>query len=251
MRTGWGFILRHTQAQHRRKIDKVLRREKKGCNVSRWRNNGGWNKTHGTVEKVPRIDSYEAGSIEGWGTLFAYRGNGLHLVLDCLRDIEYTPDRDIESVEVWHPKEGWSRTIELSRKANGYGGDQAFFLCPACGRRVRYLYQVGATFLCRKCAELNYRSQQETRSGSMFFYNQGCALVEKHLDTWPRMRPDSFAFCDWVPDRPRYMHQTTYRRYLARFLRYRRQHEARELEDLRRILGPREWGKVLQIQNEG
>jgi len=37
----------------------------------RWRSNGGWNKSHGTVEATPRIDSFEAGSVKGWGTLYA------------------------------------------------------------------------------------------------------------------------------------------------------------------------------------
>lgn len=238
------------KAQIKHKIDKVLRHKKEGASMFRWNNNGGWNKSHGTVEKTPRIDSYEAGAVEGWGCLFAYADKGLPQVLECCRDIEYAPDRDIETVEVWHPKEGWSQTIELSRKENGFGGSQAFFLCPACGERRRYLYCVGATFLCRKCAQLNYRSQQETRSGSMYWYDKGVALVDKHLDRWPRVRPDGFAFCDWVPERPRYMHQSTYVRYLRRFLRYRQQHEARELEDLRRILGPREWGRLLQLQYE-
>lgn len=127
--------------------------------------------------------------------------------------------------------------IKLSRKRNGYGGEQLFFLCPACGRRIRYLYLTGKTFLCRKCSRLNYQSQQETQSDSMYYYHKGVSLVEKHLDTWPRVRPDGFTFCDWVPDRPRYMHQTKYRRYLARFLRYRRQHEARQLADLRKLIG--------------
>lgn len=207
--------------------------------MSRWRHHGGWNKSHGTVEKTPRIDSYEAGTVEGLGCLFGYADKGMPLVLDCERYIDYGPDpeADREIVEVWHTKEGWSQTLELSRKANGYGGSQAFFLCPGCGRRVRYLYLTGATFLCRKCSRLNYRSQQETRSDCMYYYHKGVALVEKHMDTWPRVRPDGFGFCDWVPDRPRYMHRTTYRRFLARFLWYRRQHEARQLEELRRLIG--------------
>lgn len=202
----------------------------------RWRNNGGWNRSHGTIEKVPRIDSYEAGSIEGWGHLFADRDKGLPLVLECCREVEYMPDGERETVELWHPKDGWSQTLELSRKVNGYGGDQAFFLCPACGGRVRYLYQVGATFLCRKCSRLNYRSQQETRSGTLYWYDKGIALVEKHLDTWPRVRPDGFEFCAWIPERPRYMHQTTYRRYLRRFAKYQQHHQIREMEDMMRIL---------------
>lgn len=202
----------------------------------RWKNNGGWNKTHGTVERVPRIDSYEAGSIEGWGTMFGYTDKGIPLVFDCAREIEYLPDRDRETVTLWHPKDGWSQTLELSRKRNGYGGSQAFFLCPACGERRRYLYQVGAAFLCRKCSRLNYRSQQETRSGTMYWYDQGVALVEKHLDTWPRVRPDGFSFCAWIPERPRYMHQTTYRKYLRRFAKYQHRHQIKELEDMAKIL---------------
>ena len=204
--------------------------------MSRWRNNGGWNKRCGTVEETPRIDSYEAGTVWGWGCLFAYADKGVSLVLDCDHFTDYGPETDREFVELYHPKEEWSQTLELSRKSNGYGGDQAFFLCPACGARRRYLYLTGATFLCRKCAQVNYKSQQETRSDSMYYYDKGVALAEKHPDTWPRVRPDGFSFCNWVPDRPRYMHETTYRRYLARFLRYRRQHEARQMEDMARLL---------------
>lgn len=205
--------------------------------MSRWRNNGGWNKSHGTVEKTPRVDSFEAGEIGGWGTLFGYAGGSIPLVLDCNRRMEHGPGPGVrrEYVEVWH--NGRSQTLELSHKENGFGGSQTFFLCPACGERRRYLYLAGVVFLCRKCAQVNYKSQQETKSDSMYYYDKGMALVEKHLDRWPLVRPDGFSFCDWVPDRPRYMHQTTYRRYLARFLRYRRKHADREMADMLRLIG--------------
>lgn len=199
------------------------------------RNNGGWNRRCGQIEKTPRIDSFEAGALDGWDTLFA-SGNGRMAALDGYRYIEYTPQEEREFVEIWHPQEGWSETLTLSRKANGFGGSQPFFLCPACGERRRYLYLTGATFLCRRCAELNYKSQQETRSGSMYYYGKGMELAEKHLDAWPRVRPDGFAFCDWVPDRPRYMHRAAYRRYLARFMRYRKKHADRQIADMLRLL---------------
>lgn len=205
--------------------------------MSRWRNNGGWNKSHGTVETIPRVDSFEAGAVGYDGVLFGYTDKGPRLMLDCYRDIIYAPDREIETVEIWHPKDGWSETIELSRKRNGFGGSQAFFLCPACGGRVRYLYQVGATFLCRKCAQLNYKSQQATRSGCMYYYDKGMTLVEKHLDTWPRVHPDGSSFCRWLPERPRYMHQSTYRRHLIRFLRYQKKHADRQMVDMMKLLG--------------
>ena len=201
--------------------------------MSRWRNNGGWNKTHGTVEKTPRIDSFEAG--DGWGTLFGYADGGIPLVLDCLHNTGYELDGKWENLEVWNSKAGWTKTIELSRKRNGFGGSQPFFLCPACGERVRYLYLTGGVFLCRKCSGLNYRSQQETRSDSMYYYDKGMGLVEKHLEP-PPFLIDGFVFCRWIPDRPRYMHQTTYRRYLRRFAKYRDQHQRRQLEDMARLL---------------
>ena len=197
--------------------------------MSRWRNNGGWNKTHGTVEKTPRIDSFEVAEVGGRGTVFTHQ-DGKAIILDC--DHWQGPDREV--VELYAGK--WAQTLELSQKANGYGGSQTFFLCPACGRRVRYLYLTGVAFQCRKCSRLNYRSQQETQSGSMYFYDKGMDFVEKHLDRWPRVRLDGFSFCDWVPDRPRYMHQTTYRRYMRRFLRYRKKHTDRQIEDIQRIL---------------
>lgn len=203
--------------------------------MSRWRNNGGWNKSHGTVEKTPRVDSFGAGEIDGWGTLFGYADGGIPLVLDCCHNTGCAPDGKWENLEVWNSKTGWSQTLELSRKENGFGGSQTFFLCPSCGRRVRYLYQVGAALLCRKCSMLNYRSQQETRSDSMYYYDKGMGLVEKHLEP-PPFLIDGFGFCRWIPDRPRYMHQTTYRRYLRRFAKYQDQHQRRQLEDMARLL---------------
>lgn len=203
--------------------------------MSRWRNNGGWNKRCGTVEKTPRIDCFDSAISEGGGTLFVC-ADGITRLIDCDHYTEYgpRPEEDREIVELW--KGEWSQALELSRKENGFGGSQPFFLCPACGERRRFLYLTRAGFLCRKCSRLNYRSQQETRSGSMYFYHKGIDLAEKHLDTWPKVRPDGFSFCAWVPERPRYMHQTTYRRYLQRFAKYQDQHQRRQLEDMARML---------------
>ena len=200
--------------------------------MSRWRNNGGWNRRCGTVEKTPRIDSFDTALSGGGGALFVCT-DGSATLIDFDRFIDYGPETDREIVELW--KGEWNQTLELSRKANGYGGSQAFFLGPACGERRRYLYLTGGVFLCRKCAQVNYRSQQETRSDSMYFYDKGVALVEKHLEP-PPFHIDGFGFARWIPERPRYMHQSTYRRHLARFLQYRRQHEARQLEDMARLL---------------
>jgi hypothetical protein len=48
-----------------------------------------------------------------------------------------------------------------------YGGQRAWFLCPAagCGRRVATLYG-GAIFACRHCYRLVYPSQRETAANT-------------------------------------------------------------------------------------
>ena len=185
---------------------------------------GGWNKSHGTVEKTPRIDSFDLALTGIWGQLW-------------WKSTEIPIYQEWDSCILMPMRKG-EQQIKLSRKPNGYGGEQIFFLCPSCGKRIRFLYFTGRDnlFKCRKCSRLNYRSQQETRSGTMYYYDKGMALVDKHLDTWSRVRPDGFTFCDWVPSRSRYMHQSTYKRYLRRFLRYKAKHIDREMADLKRIL---------------
>ena len=46
-----------------------------------------------------------------------------------------------------------------------FGGERRWFLCPVadCGRRVAILY-AGDIFACRRCQQLVYMSQQESRS---------------------------------------------------------------------------------------
>ena len=186
-----------------------------------WCNAGGRNKTHEQIEQTPRIDSFELALTHTWGGLFC---GGKYL--DIYQEEDFC--------EIIHPN-GYE--IRLSHKRNGYGCKQTFFLCPGCGKRVRFLYLTdGRGFLCRKCARLNYRSQQQTR-GSMTYYHKGFKYAEEHL-SHPPFALDGFSFCHWIPDRPRYMHNTTYRKHLKRFLRYQEQHEARTLADLMRIIGP-------------
>lgn len=89
-------------------------------------------------------------------------------------------------------------------------------------------------FSCRNCAKLNYRSQQESKD-SMRYYRKGMELVNKHL-IYSGPAPDGFEFPYFIPDRPKGMHQSTYRRYLLRFLRYREKHTSRLIRDIGRLL---------------
>ena len=192
---------------------------------------GGWNKSHEQVEQTPRIDSFELALTHAWGGLF-YGGKYLDI---------YQEETFCEIL----PPNGYK--INLSHKRNGYGGKQTFFLCPGCGQRVRYLYWRQG-FRCRKCARLNYRSQQRTKD-SMVNYDDGMKYAERHLSP-PPDSIDGFTFCGWMPERPRYMHRSTYLKHMRRFLKYRLRHEERTLSDFRRIIGPVGWSEIEKLRQE-
>lgn len=62
----------------------------------------------------------------------------------------------------WQPME---YPVRLNWTACHYGGERAWFICPAqgCGRRVALLYIGGAgIFACRHCYRLAYSCQRET-----------------------------------------------------------------------------------------
>jgi hypothetical protein len=61
-------------------------------------------------------------------------------------------------------------TVRLQWTPCNYGGQRAWWICPAagCGRRVAVLYG-GAVYACRHCQRLAYRTQRESagdRAGS-------------------------------------------------------------------------------------
>lgn len=60
--------------------------------------------------------------------------------------------------------DGW-QMVRLTAIPAYFGGQQYFWLCPACGHRVLLLYRPpGARrYLCRQCHALTYRSTQERR----------------------------------------------------------------------------------------
>lgn len=180
---------------------------------------GGRNKTHGQVEKSPRIDSFD--EIQGWGCTFC--GNEL---IDIFRS-----DKEYVAFTSSLPH-GYD--LQLSYSPNGYGGKQTFFLCPRCGGRHRYLYPTKSAFLCRKCARLNYKSQQETKD-SMRDYRKGVEYAKTRLRDFDVVDMDGFSFPAYIPDHPKGMHNSTYKRRLVRFFRYRERYTARLLADLARI----------------
>ena len=198
---------------------------------------GGDNKTHGQIERADRIDSFEAGQIEARGLLTAFR-EGKILLLDC--DRVYDLNRAL--VELSYRGSRWRVILELDRVRSGFGGCRTFWRCPRCGRRARYLYFRKPGFLCRECAKLNYRSQQRTKS-SINHYRDGMKLAREKLRWEPLIDVVPMDFPHVMPNRPRYMHEATYQRYLARFRKYQAAYQRDSLREMLAILGWNRYGK--------
>lgn len=179
-------------------------------------------KTHGTIEKCGRIDSFEAMKCDS-GECDCVISAGDTMYLDCDHVVLYKGSEIKERVCLYHPLSNWSQEIRLTRIESGFGGTRAYWLCPACGERFRYLYFKGRRFICRKCAELNYTSQQETKN-SRRNVRKGLKVAEKHLDWWPVRAVSPAEFLAMFPQKPRGMHWSTYAKHIKRFMHYQEQY---------------------------
>jgi hypothetical protein len=88
-----------------------------------------------------------------------------------------------------------------------YGGERAWFLCPArgCGRRVAILYG-GKVFACCRCYRLAYESQQE---------DGGYRAVRRTQKIRIRLG-GSGSMADHFPSKPKEMHWRTYHRFVMK-----------------------------------
>lgn len=194
---------------------------------------GGDNKTHGQIEHADRINSFESGEREDCGLLMASRdGRNLPLIYDRYTLYGQEPR---EIVELFYPGSRWHSTLELTSVPSSFGGRRFFWLCPTCGKRARYLYFKGRGFVCRDCAKLNYRSQQRTKN-SINHFRDGMRLATDKLQWRPLIDVVQMDFPYVTPDRPRYMHQATYRRYLARYRRYQEKYQQESWREMLAIL---------------
>src|ERR1051326_3705372 len=104
-----------------------------------------------------------------------------------------------------HGSDGWEQKeypVSLEWTRCNYGGERPWFRCPAlrCGRRVAILYG-GSIFACRRCHNLAYDSQSETRPGRMLIKPQA---IRVKLGGEP---------CGDFQPKPKGMHWRTYWRW--------------------------------------
>jgi hypothetical protein len=90
--------------------------------------------------------------------------------------------------------------VLIERTRLHLGGARPWFVCYKCNRRCTKLYPVGVDHWCRRCGDLQFRSQAQTRKARLR------AKAEKIRNRlW---------FENNKPIRPHYMHRATFHRHL-------------------------------------
>jgi len=112
-------------------------------------------------------------------------------------------------------------TIYFESVPNNYGGaERLYFQCPYCLCQSRFLYMKLKHFKCRKCADLNYKSQQLTKNADMVGYKMMKLIKNKFKVSGNVTLIDAIYF---KPECPKGMHRNTYYKLCMQF--YRLQYE--------------------------
>ncbi|SOC39064.1 hypothetical protein [Ureibacillus acetophenoni] len=95
-----------------------------------------------------------------------------------------------------------------------YGGVRYWFICSSCGRRSSKLYGDNIGLACRTCCNLNYYSQQHTKTDS-YYYQRKAEQVARKIDKeykYNLNRP--------FPAKPKYMKWIAYQKLWCKFKKY-------------------------------
>ena len=166
---------------------------------------GGWNRRGlPTTAEVPRLD---VNSLNKSGALIP----GCHSTSLWTRGEEEIGNISISATKdsailihgslVWDGR--WSdhrESLQVSWEHCRFGGRRPFFQCPACNRRVLYLYGF-RRYLCRNCHRLSYPSQRERESDRAQRRANRIRIQLGGEPGWQR-----------IPPRPKGMHRRTYDR---------------------------------------
>ena len=190
---------------------------------------GGLNKTH------DRVENYRFRKIDSFAFYEFLRGDKY---LHYKTEVKYPI---VGNGIIYHVKsktagfdcDGHESPLGLSRVPNIDGITmRMYFLCPECGKRVRYLYRKDVGYLCRKCAGLNYESQQ--KSGSEELIRKMRYIVEKKLEYtyWEKEYPDLFIMDLMCMPKPRYMRWAKYNRLMQELRELQLEYLKKELHSL-------------------
>jgi hypothetical protein len=90
--------------------------------------------------------------------------------------------------------------IQFDYTACNYGNQRTWLLCPHCHKRVAVVYCGGKYFHCRKCSQLNFRSQHEN-------YLERQQIKAENIR---KKLGGSASLVSYFPDKPKGMHWQTY-----------------------------------------
>lgn len=185
---------------------------------------GGHNKKRGKAENYPRIDSFMFGKIQKplYGAKISFGTTNNNIAASIFENgvrLSYSVSEDGEHIKDVNDH------IYFSYCDNNYGGKpRIYFICPYCSGRVRMIYLRNYHFMCRKCGNLNYNSQQTTKDEMMVFYKASKLLNNK------LKHKDDIAPADLTSLRvkkPKYMHYRTYYKHMKRYKQFVREYDTR------------------------
>ena len=180
-------------------------------------NSGGHNKTHKRLESFHRIDSFAFRDFIMWDKYLPFKESVKYPLVRG--DIIYYP----QSMEA-EIREGDFYTELLLSGVPGIDGlsERLYFHCPYCGRRVRYLYDYYKHYVCRKCAKLNYASQQKSGMDEIRLKME---RIAERLDyQWWRNDFDCIADVYYIP-KPYYMRWAKYEKLMHEFRTLKKEYE--------------------------
>ena len=195
---------------------------------------GGWNKTHGTIGQHLCLDSFSLLSgdppdTKYEGSVSWQSGSSISIKLEASQLTVGFAIRNDEQTEV-------VQHINLSRIKNGFGGNpRTYFICPFCGKRVQKLYLRWEEFRCRKCAELNYYSQQVTK-GTDQCAQRMQSVLRKEFGITDSSSPMDMQYM--TPPKPKWMRWETYGRKMIRLRKAQLDYGDAFIADALQFLGP-------------
>lgn len=176
---------------------------------------GGHNKTHRTIEKYRRLDSFDYRryiEMSQEGDLHEMFGSSTYcggaIMYDALYEIA-----DIRYGDHYIPlKLHWVTSVDGSKS-------RLYFGCPLCKHRARYLYNYKGHYVCRHCLNANYESQQYTKDSLRNIRRQMKKLIEDDMGyKWWRLDNPGKTIDDLgIIPRPRYMRLEKHSRLVKKY----------------------------------
>lgn len=164
---------------------------------------GGQNKTHASTSERSRIDRFYH-IIRKYALAYAAESGRADVLIDD------------EHIRVSWVANRFDRPDSLPRM---------YWICPCCGRQVRFLYNNRDRLMCRQCARLNYPSQQATHNADTEERRMREALLLMGCYEAARLPVGILADLETPPPRPPEVRLREYRRGWIRFCKARERWE--------------------------